>query len=341
MTSSEPLLRVENLSLSYHADGIEQRGLRDISFTLRSAAVLGIVGESGSGKSTLSFAVTRLLPKNAGITAGHIFFCGQDLAHANPTRLRSLRGERIAMIFQDPLASLHPCLSIGRQMEDALKAHRRMGKRERRQTAADMLTLVGIPDAVARLDQYPHEFSGGMRQRIMIAMAVMMQPDLLIADEPTSALDVTLQEQIIALLLSLRDRLGTAMLIVSHDLGVIAGAAEEVMVMYAGEAIEHADTRSIFSDPLHPYTQALLSVVPGAKARGNPLPTIPGRVPGASEIITGCAFAGRCMQARTVCIASRPSFRAVGERHVRCHIYDDASGWHAAAPLPHAKGAPS
>ncbi len=341
MSTGGSLLEIEDLSISYLVDGIPLRGLRGVSLDLARNRILGVVGESGSGKSTLSFAITRLLPSNARIDEGSIRFEGQDLVKADMTTLETLRGDRIAMVFQDPLSSLHPCLTIGQQMSDAQRAHRRIGAGERRARSAEMLDTVGIAEAEQNLGRFPHEFSGGMRQRIMIAMSLLLQPDLLIADEPTSALDVLLQGQIIALLNGLRERLGTAVMIVSHDLGVIGEAADDVLVMYAGETMEYSPVGQIFAQPLHPYTEALLAVMPGRKARGRPLPTIPGRVPSASETSLGCAFAGRCERARSVCHANRPVYSAVGERRVRCHIYDPLSGWHVAPETGQREGAPT
>lgn len=334
-----PLLDIDKLTIAYRSGGQVLRGLTDVSVTLHRGRILGVVGESGSGKSTLSFAITRLLPRNAAFVAGSIRFNGQDLTTADETTMRGLRGDRMAMISQDPLSSLHPCIRIGKQMADAQNAHRRSGRRERDAWSAEMLGLVGIADPEQNMRKYQHEFSGGMRQRIMIATALLMKPDLLIADEPTSALDVLLQAQIVDLLKGLRERLGTALMIVSHDLGVIQSAADDVLVMYAGEVMENGDAGSLFAEPLHPYTQALMRVMPGRKARGQPLPTIQGRVPAASEVIPGCAFAGRCPLERPVCTARRPILAAAGSRRVRCHVQDPASGWHQQMPVLERAGA--
>ncbi|MEP7457345.1 ABC transporter ATP-binding protein [Phyllobacterium sp. SB3] len=325
--TTQPILSVEALTTNYRADGMSLRGIKDISFDLKRGEILGIVGESGSGKSTLSFAISRLLPENAQIESGQIEFSGLDLTIASPKEMRRLRGDKIAMVFQDPLSSLHPCLTIGRQMVDALRAHNSGSRKEYQNLAADMLARVGIGNTGQRLRQYPHELSGGMRQRVMIAIALLLRPDLLIADEPTSALDVSLQGQIIGLLAGFREKLGTSVLIISHDLTVISSAADFVLVMYAGESMELANAEEIFRHPLHPYTQSLISVMPDRRLRGKPLPTIPGRVPSAHETIVGCAFAGRCPQTRHVCSAERPQFSAVGLSRVRCHIYDPQSGW--------------
>ncbi|HEY4161890.1 MAG TPA: ABC transporter ATP-binding protein [Dongiaceae bacterium] len=334
MSADEPLLAIERLSLSYLVGGAALRGLKDVCLTLGRGRILGVVGESGSGKSTLSFAIPRLLPKNARIEEGSIRFAGIDLAGMSEKTLETIRGASIAMVFQDPLSSLHPCMTIGQQMSDAQRAHRRISARERRARAVEMLRLVGLADAEQNLDRFPHQFSGGMRQRVMIATSLLLQPDLLIADEPTSALDVVLQGQIIALLTGFRERLGTAILIVSHDLGVVGDAADDILVMYAGEVMEYSGAGEIIHHPLHPYTQALLRVMPSRRARGRPLPTIPGRVPNAHEPIVGCAFAGRCEMTRSVCHAKRPDLSSVGARKVRCHIHNPDSGWHDALEIP-------
>lgn len=333
MTAAKPLLEIEDLDVSYQVGGAAVLGLKDVSVAVGRSRILGVVGESGSGKSTLSIAITRLLPPNARIASGRILFDGTDVAALSQADLRALRGDKIAMVFQDPLSSLHPCLTIGRQMLDAQRAHGRRDNRALRQNAVDMLSQVGISDAADRLNQYPHEFSGGMRQRLMIAMALLMRPALLIADEPTSALDVTLQSQIIALLGDLRDRFGTAVILVSHDLGVISQIVDDVLVMYAGEAVESGGVDATFREPLHPYTIALLEVIPRRARRGQTLATIPGRVPAAGERPKGCAFTNRCAFARAVCVARRPGYLPVGERRVRCHIHDPSSGWHAQEPL--------
>lgn len=331
---SGPLLAVEGLTAGYNVGGLRLRGVRDIDLTLDAGRILGVVGESGSGKSTLSFAISRLLPPNARIDAGRVLFDDEDLLGLSEAELRKMRGRRIAMVFQDPLSSLHPCLTVGRQMLDAQRAHARVSARAARAVSIAMLTRVGIPDADERVDRFPHEFSGGMRQRIMIAMTLLNEPALLIADEPTSALDVAIQDQIVTLLTDLVRETRMALILVSHDLGMIASVSDEVLVMYAGEAAERAPARQIFSAPLHPYTRALLSVIPGRKARNRPLPTIPGRVPPGHEQVQGCAFAGRCREARHVCLQRRPDFVAKGAARVRCHIHDRQSGWHGDTPVP-------
>ncbi len=329
------LLRVRDLSVAYHLDASTTvQALHDISFDVQPGEIVGIVGESGCGKSTLSSSLLRLLPANGEITSGSALLKGSDILTMSKHDLRSLHGKEIAMIFQDPLTSLNPTFTIGDQMVEAQRAHRRRGEQTTsalRKRAVEMLGQVGIPDPKERIGDYPHEFSGGMRQRIMIAIALLLEPSLLIADEPTSSLDVTLEVQILELLKQLRARLGTAVLFISHDLGVIAQICDRVAVMYAGRMVEEADVTSIFDSPKHPYTQALLAAVPSRHRRDRPLASIPGRVPSLSALPPGCKFADRCPHCQPVCTADEPRLLEVidGPRphRVRCLIHDPASGY--------------
>jgi oligopeptide/dipeptide ABC transporter ATP-binding protein len=324
------LLDVEGLEVVYHVRAGTLRALHDITFDVRESEIVGIVGESGCGKSTLSSALMRLLPPNGELTAGRIALRGRDITTIGSEQMRGLRGDELAMIFQDPLTSLNPTFTVGRQMLDVQKAHQRRGTANDealRERALDTLERVGIPDVRDRFEGYPHEFSGGMRQRIMIAMALMLKPALLIADEPTSALDVTLEAQILELLRRLRDERGTAILFISHDLGVIAQICDRVVVMYAGRCVEQADVYSIFEKPRHPYTQALLAAIPSHRRRGERLTTIPGRVPSLSAIPPGCKFADRCPYVQDVCRGAEPRYLALDGARVRCNIYDRASGY--------------
>ena len=334
---NEPLLRVEGLEVRYHVRGGSLTALSDVTLDLQPGEILGVVGESGCGKSTLSSALLRLLPPNGEITSGRILLNGRDLLGLSAEQMRQLRGAELVMIFQDPLTSLNPTFTIGTQMLDVQRAHMRRRASDAgtlRRRAMEALEQVGIPDVADSLDDYPHQFSGGMRQRIMIATALMLQPSLLIADEPTSALDVTLEAQILELLKRLRDAHGTAILFVSHDLGVIAQICDRVVVMYAGRAVEQADVASIFERPRHPYTQALLAAIPSHQRRGDPLATIPGRVPSLSALPPGCKFVERCPHARTVCREYEPELKPADRGEVRCFIYDPSSGYEAAAPQP-------
>jgi peptide/nickel transport system ATP-binding protein len=283
-----------------------------------------------------------LLPPNGQVTRGQILLEGRDLLTFSPSQRRAVRGREMAMIFQDPLTSLNPTFRIGRQLLDAQRAHmtggRRRGERNLRRRSIAMLTQVGIPDAEERVSYYPHQFSGGMRQRIMIAMALLLEPSLLIADEPTSALDVTLEVQIVELLDELRRQHGTAIMFISHDLAVVAQLCDRVMVMYAGEAIEEADIAPLFAEPLHPYTQALLAAIPSRRQRGTPLASIPGRVPSPADPPVGCKFADRCSFVQPVNRERAPRYLSHDGRRVRCNIYDPASGYAPVRAMPERVG---
>ena len=322
------LLEVEDLSITYRVRGGRLPALSDVTFAVEPGEIVGIVGESGCGKSTLSSALLRLLPPNGEISSGRIALRGRDLRGLSGDEMRDLRGRELAMVFQDPLTSLNPTFTIGRQMTDIQRAHSNAGRGELRRRAIDLLTQTGIPDAEERFGDYPHQFSGGMRQRIMIAMALMLEPALLVADEPTSALDVTLEAQIVELLRRLRDSHGTAILFVSHDLGVVSQLCDRVVVMYAGRAVEQGTAEQIFRSPHHPYTQALLAAVPSPRLRGGRLATIPGRVPSLSALPAGCAFHPRCPHAQDVCRADVPrDLPQEDNARVLCHIYDPQSGY--------------
>jgi peptide/nickel transport system ATP-binding protein len=333
-----PLLEVRGLDISYYVDDGVVDAVRDVNLTLRPGEILGVVGESGCGKSTLSLSILRLLPPNAA-ASGNIWFKGRNLLALDAEAMRRVRGHDVAMIFQDPATSLNPTFRVGSQMIDAQRAHRgerREGQRVLRANAIEALTKVGIPDAVDRIDNYPHEFSGGMRQRIMIATTLLLEPALLVADEPTSALDVTLEAQILELLRRLRDEHGTAIVFVSHDLGVIAQICDRVIVMYAGRVVEENDIASLFSHPRHPYTQALIQSIPAQRHRGGTLTTIPGRVPSLSALPPGCKFADRCPFVRDLCRQEEPLLIAKDGGRVRCYMYDPAKAeaWRSGPESP-------
>lgn len=297
-----PLLEVNNLRTWFHTrDGIT-RAVDDVSFSIEPGETLGVVGESGCGKSVLFYSLLGLLPMPpAKIESGSAFFDGKDLLQADTIALRRIRGHRIAMVFQDPMTALNPYMRIGRQIMEPLLAHDLCGRKEAMERAARMLEAAGIRDARERMNDYPHAFSGGMRQRAVIAMALISQPDLLIADEPTTALDVTVQAQILALMTQLRRELGMAMVLITHDLGVIAGGCDRVLVMYAGRILESAPTRMLFRSPKHPYTRALLDALPGRQDAGKPLGAIPGLPPEQGAPERGCPFAPRCVHALDEC----------------------------------------
>ncbi|MDQ3210693.1 MAG: ABC transporter ATP-binding protein [Actinomycetota bacterium] len=334
--SGPPLLRVEGLEVVYHTREQPLVALSDVSFEVRPGEILGVVGESGCGKSTLSAALMRLLPPNGETTAGTIRLGEHDVLSLGPEALRELRGRDIGMIFQDPLTSLNPTFSVRTQLIDAQKAHRpHRGRNDEdlRRRAIELLEQVGIPDPAQRIDDYPHQFSGGMRQRIMIAMALLLEPAVLIADEATSALDVTLEAQILELLRRLRHERGTAILFISHDLGVVAQLCDRILVMYAGSTVELGDVLPTFERPLHPYTQALIAAAPTRGRRGEPLATIPGKVPSLSALPTGCKFAPRCAHVQDVNLEREPELAEFDGRYVRCNIYDPSSGYVATNEL--------
>ena len=326
---SEPLLTVQDLSVVYHVEDGVLPALHDVSFSLRRGEVLGIVGESGCGKSTLSSALMRLLPANGEVVSGEILFEGQNLRDLSEDKMRELCGSELTMVFQDPLTSLNPTFSVGAQLRDIQRAHKRStgSSSDHRARSVEMLQKVGIPDAEDRLNSFPHEFSGGMRQRVMIAMALMLQPTLLIADEATTALDVTLQAQILHMLKDLCAENDTAVLFVSHDLGVVSQVCDRVLVMYAGRAVEEADVHTLFDTPLHPYTRGLLDSVPARKDRGRRLHAIPGQVPSLGALPSGCKFADRCEYVQPVDRDGEPRYLDLDGHRVRCNMYDPDSGY--------------
>jgi peptide/nickel transport system ATP-binding protein len=312
-----PLLSVENLSVEFGNRTHPLRVVDEVSFAIPAGGSLGVVGESGSGKSITSLSILRLVPEPPGhIAGGRILFDGADLLMLPRQQMPDIRGRDIAMIFQEPMSSLNPVMTIGAQIEEAILLHEPMSREARRARAVELLGLVGVPQPQERLGAYPHQFSGGMRQRVMIAMAVACNPRLLIADEPTTALDVTIQAQVLALLKDIRRRLGTSILLISHDLGIVADVCERVVVMYAGRVVEDGDVRSIFRRPAHPYTQALLQSIPRLEETRRRLQTIPGTVPPPGPLRAGCAFHTRCAVRLDKCAADRPPARRVGADHV-------------------------
>ena len=315
---SAPILAIRGLSVAYRSRRGRLRALRNVNLDVPANRVVGIVGESGCGKSTLIAAILGLLAPNAEIEAGRIGFEGADLLKATATQWRAVRGPRIATVFQDPMTSLNPVLSIATQMID-IQYRDPAPRAEKRRRAVAMLARVGIADAEARIDEFAHRFSGGMRQRIAIAKALLMRPALLIADEPTTALDVTLEAQIVHLLKSLRREIAGSILFVSHDLGLIAELCDEVVVMYAGEVVEHAPVRALFHAPRHPYTKRLLECDPARVADGTAeLPTIGGALPDLAALPTGCVFRPRCRDAIAACTAPPPMVAISPGHTARC-----------------------
>jgi peptide/nickel transport system ATP-binding protein len=316
---SEPLLSVEGLTVAFGPEGAQVRAVEDVSFRVPAGGAVGLVGESGSGKSVTSLSILRLLAPSATILGGRILFDGANLLGLPADKMPDIRGRDIAMIFQEPMSSLNPLMTVGDQIGEAILLHEAVGRGERGRRVVELLRRVGIPDAEERCDAYPHQFSGGMRQRVMIAMALACNPRLLIADEPTTALDVTIQAQVLDLMRTLRADTGTAILLISHDLGVIAEMCDSVVIMYAGRVVETGDVRSIFHDARHPYTQGLLASIPRLDDERHRLHQIPGSVPSPAHRGAGCAFAPRCPVRQERCTREQPAFAAIAsDRRVAC-----------------------
>jgi peptide/nickel transport system ATP-binding protein len=318
------LLEVENLQTHFRTqDGIN-RAVDGVSFHVNAGETLAIVGESGCGKSVTAMSILRLIPEPPGKIAGAVRFNGKNLLEASDREMRAIRGNEISMIFQEPMTSLNPVLNVGRQIGETLRLHQGLSAQEAEDRAVDMLNLVGIPEAKRRVREYPHQLSGGMRQRVMIAIALACNPKLLIADEPTTALDVTIQAQILDLMRDLKHRVGAAIVLITHDLGVVAEVAERVVVMYAGKKVEEAPVNALFRNPRHPYTQGLLGSVPklGSSLTGEEtrLAEIPGLVPSLKRKIDGCVFASRCPYATELCRTVAPALELKADGHMAaCH----------------------
>lgn len=322
MNDNGTILTVRELATDFETDNGTVKAVDGVSFDLKKGETLGIVGESGSGKTITSLSIIRLMPKGARIGFGEIDFDGTDLAAASDAEMRKIRGRRIGMIFQDPMTSLNPFLKISTQLMEVTQLHLGHTRQQAYQHAVRMLKMVGIPDAGERVNNYPHQFSGGMRQRVMIAMALSCDPELLIADEPTTALDVTIQAEILELIKDLKARSGTSVILITHDLGVIAGMADRVVVMYAGKIMEQAHTDKVFSRPANPYTVGLLKSVPDpAHQQGGELYQIPGMPPDLTRLPPGCAFQERCYRVEDICRNELPPFIEINEdHHSRCHF---------------------
>ena len=316
MIAQDLVLEVRDLRTYFHTEEGVARAVDGVSFVVGRGQTLGLVGESGCGKSVSAFSIMRLVPDPPGrIEAGQILLKGRDLLTLDEEEMRRVRGDDIAMIFQEPMTSLNPVLTCGFQIAEAVVLHQQVPMQEARVRAVEMLQLVGIPAPEQRIDEYPHQLSGGMRQRVMIAMALSCNPDVLIADEPTTALDVTIQAQILALLESLQESLRMAIVMITHDLGVIAETADQVAVMYAGQIVEYAETQSLFARPRHPYTRGLLRSIPRLDAEQERLDIIPGVVPDARVFPQGCRFAPRCSLADDHCRAEAPPLEEVEAGH--------------------------
>jgi oligopeptide/dipeptide ABC transporter ATP-binding protein len=315
-----PLVSIDDLTVQFRGDRKWTTAVEGVSFDVGEGDCLGIVGESGSGKSVTALSMLRLHARGTSrFASGSVRYRGQDLLQAPESDLREIRGRDIAMVFQDPMSSLNPVLTICDQISETLRLHQGMSRADARVRAIELLDLVRIADARRRVDEYPHRLSGGMRQRVMIAIAIACRPRLLIADEPTTALDVTIQAQILELLRELRSELGMAVMLISHDLGVIAEFAERVIVMYAGRIVEQAPVEVLFRTPVHPYTEGLMASIPALDGGDGRLYSIPGRIPDPDEPIAGCRFGPRCAHVEAICRTAVPDLAAIGPDHrVRC-----------------------
>ena len=317
------LIQVKDLHTSFFTPEGEVKAVDGVSFEIAEGKTLGLVGESGCGKSVTALSIMRLVPSPPGrIVGGVIFYRGRDLLKLDGESMRKMRGNEISMIFQEPMTSLNPVFTVGNQIGEAIHLHQGLGKRETREKTIEMLKLVKIADPESRVDDYPHQLSGGMRQRVMIAMALSCNPSLLIADEPTTALDVTIQAQIMELMQELQEQLGMSLLLITHDLGVVAEQADEVAIMYAGKIVERTATKRIFSRPLHPYTVGLLNSLPGARGhKKKRLDAIPGVVPSPLALPSGCRFRDRCPKAAGMCAEAEPELVAKDQGHaVACYF---------------------
>lgn len=315
------LLEVKDLKTYFYTDEGVVKSVDGVSFSVDKGETLGVVGESGCGKSITSMSIMQLIGKPGKIVNGEIDFKGENLLNKDKEEMRKIRGKEIAMIFQEPMTSLNPVYTVGQQIMEAVLIHEDMTKEQARERAIQMLDLVKIPDAEKRLNSYPHEFSGGMRQRVMIAMALSCNPEFLICDEPTTALDVTIQAQILNLINELKEKTGTAVMMITHDLGVISEVADNVMVMYAGQVVEYTDVDTVFEKPLHPYTQGLINCIPKLGGQEEKLSTIKGMVPSFNDMPEGCLFCPRCEYAKDICRKERPEIVDLDGHQVRCFKY--------------------
>lgn len=319
------VLEVKGLRTYFYTEDGVAKSVDGVDFSLGKGKTLGIVGESGCGKSVTSLSVMRLVAEPVGkIVGGEMLFEGRNLLAMTEKEMRAIRGNRISMIFQEPMTSLNPVFTVGNQINEVLKLHQGMTTAEATLRSIEMLKLVGIPLPEKRVHEYPHQLSGGMRQRVMIAMALACNPMLLIADEPTTALDVTIQAQILELMKDLKERLGTAIMLITHDLGVVAEVADEVMVMYAGKVVEHGPVAEIFAKPMHPYTQGLLASIPDIDVEVDVLETIEGLVPNVYDMPPGCRFEPRCKHAMPICAQTQPALVETNGHKVRCFLYDNS-----------------
>ena len=314
------LLRVDNLEVVFPHRSGSVSAIKDVSFALEQGERIGLVGESGAGKSVTAFAILNLISKPGYLAGGRILFEGENLAALDRESMRQIRGNKISMIFQDPMMTLNPVLTIGTQMTETIVAHRKMSRAKAKKIAVEKLQAVQIPDPQTRLAQYPHELSGGMRQRVVIAIALLSDPALIIADEPTTALDVTIQAEILELLLRLCNDFAVGLILITHDLGVVSEVTQRILVMYAGRIIERGPTDEVIAAPMHPYTQGLIGALPEKTVAGQRLNQIPGVMPSLREIPDGCPFHNRCKYAEALCAGELPTLSDAGARAVACHF---------------------
>jgi len=322
-----PVLEVKNLQTYFYTTRGVVKAVNDVSFSVKKGKTLGIVGESGCGKSITSLSIMRLLPALTGkVVGGEIIFKDKNLLELSDKEMRSVRGNDIAMIFQEPMTSLNPAHTIGRQISEAIKLHKGASDAEAKAGTLELMNLVKIPNPEKRYDQYPHEFSGGMRQRVMIAMALSCEPEILICDEPTTALDVTIQAQILDLIIEMKEKFGTAVMMITHDLGVIAEIADDVIVMYAGKVAERASVDDLFENPLHPYTEGLLNSIPKLHKAHERLKSIKGMMPKPTDLPVGCLFSTRCDYVKDICHKERPEEIYMSGRSAACWKYSERWG---------------
>ena len=321
------VLDIKHLTVTFEVEGDVIEAVNDVSLTVREGETLGLVGETGAGKTTTALAALRLVPDPPGIIkSGEIFVCGHDIMKAKTRELEKIRGEEISMIFQDPMTSLNPVYTVGQQIAESIILHQGLSKSEAMKKAGDMLEIVGIPRS--RVNEYPHQFSGGMKQRVVIAIALACNPKMLIADEPTTALDVTIQAQVLDLMKNLKEKYGTGTIMITHDLGIVAESCDRVAVMYAGSIVEEGTLEEVFNDTKHPYTEGLFNSLPNIGDYDTKLKPIPGLMPDPSKLPKGCAFAERCQYATEACREKKPETRSFSDTHfVKCTAYDDP-GFH-------------
>ncbi|MCM3082053.1 ABC transporter ATP-binding protein [Brevibacillus invocatus] len=327
MTNNHRILEIKKLRTVFTGNHGRFHAVDEVDLEVYEGETLGIVGESGSGKSVTSLSIMGLLPRSiASIEQGEIRLEGRELAGLSEEEMRRLRGKDIAMIFQEPMTSLNPVFTIGEQLSEPLRQHTRLTRKERKKKIIETLQAVGIPRAEEIIHEYPHQLSGGMRQRVMISLAILCDPKLLIADEPTTALDVTIQAQILELLKQIKQERQMAIMLITHDLGVVAEMCDRVVVMYAGKVVESAEVRTLFSDPKHPYTRGLLASIPDRNKRKNEMVSIPGHVPRPDELPAGCAFAPRCPEAQDKCLVQKPPLLRLDRQECRCWLYENVEG---------------